>query len=100
MWSRDSGPWIIRNPLTKVNTMNIPRRVVSTTADMARFSSIVPRLSPNSPNSPNKTLKNRNYENNRGRMAFAPKQVRMGGKTKSKKNKARSKTKSKSKKNN
>jgi hypothetical protein len=67
--------------------------MVSTTADMARFSSIVPRLSPNSPNT---TLKNMNYENNKGRMAFAPKQARMGGKTKSKKNKSKSKTRSKS----
>ena len=67
--------------------------MVSTTADMKRFSSLVPRLSPNTSNN---TLKNRNYENNKGRMAFAPKQARMGGKTKSKKNKSKSKSKSKS----
>ena len=77
--------------------MNTTDTMVSTTADMKRFSSIVPRLSPNSPN---KTLKNMNYENNKGRMAFAPRQARMGGKTKSKKNKSKSKTRSKSKKNN
>jgi hypothetical protein len=86
MWSRDTSPWIIRSP------EGTPRPPVSTTADMARFSSIVPRLSPNSPNN---TLKNRNYENNKGRMAFAPKQARMGGKTKSKKNKSKSKSRSK-----